>query len=57
MTVTQNPAGTKSHYFRVEKFTENKEVSHSSTIFTCRVSVATVDKKNSSRDLVVNGWP
>ena len=45
MTVAQNPAGTKSHYSRVEKFTENKEFSHSSTIFTCRVSVATVDKK------------
>ena len=35
----------KGHTSPGETFAEKKEVSHSSTTFTCRVSVATIDKK------------
>ena len=37
----------KGHTSPGETFAEKKEVSHSSTTFTCRVSVATIDKKSS----------
>ena len=47
MPVAQKPAG-KSHTSPGKKFAEKKEVSHSSTTFTCRVSVATIDKKSHS---------
>ena len=41
------PAGN-GHTSPGNKFAERKEVSHSSTNFTCRVSVATIDKKSHS---------
>ena len=44
MSVAQKPAG-KSCTFPGKKFVEKKEVWYSSTTFTCRVCVATVDKK------------
>ena len=42
--MSQKPTG-KSHTFPGKTFAEKKEVSHSSTNFTYRVNVATVDKK------------
>ena len=45
MSVAQKPA-SKSHTSPGKKFAEKKGVSHSSITFTCRVSMATADKKS-----------
>ena len=53
MAVAQKHAG-KGHTSPGKKFAENKEVSYTSTTFTCRVSVATIDKKVILP--VITGW-
>ena len=53
MSVAQKSAG-KSHTSPSKKLAEKKEISDSSTTFTCRVSVATVDKNVILP--VIKGW-
>ena len=47
MSVAQKPA-VKSHTSPDKTFAEKNEAWHSSTTFTYRVSVATIDKKSHS---------